>query len=1010
MGTQRKGGFWRTCRLCFRGFRISVWLLLLLVLAAFLYVNQVGLPDFAKGPLLEKLQERGLDLQFSRLRLRWYQGIVAEKVHFGTSNQELSPQLNVDEVQVRLNWNALKHLRIQVDSLMLRQGRAFWAFAETNQLSQSLSVADIQTELRFLPDDQWALDHFKAQFAGANIQLSGIVTNASAVRDWKIFQGQEPPSHSAKLWQLRLQRLDDILEHVHFASPPELNIRVRGDALDLHTFNVSLSLSAPDADTPWGTLTKGRVATRLFSVDTNGISRGELDLHASEAHTKWGSITNFALNMALTTAESQTNIVNGVFKLSAAQVQCPWTESSNVLITAAWTHSITNPIPVSGQGTVRSDFVRTSWGSASGLELRADLGRPPEAPPPLTLNGSWSWWTNLAPYLLSWDCRVDRLNTEEVGADHLSLTGDWRSPLLTITNLDANLFHGRLTGRADLDVSTRAAHLSFESDMEPHLFKALLPDSARGQLDQFSWSKAPAVSGQLSVVLPETIDSPPNWRRDVLPTLELAGELALENGVSYRQLEVSSLRSHFFYSNQCLHLPDFTLTRPEGRLTSEQKFDGKTGQFYCHVSSNIDPFILRPFFDESLQKGFDLFTLSRPPELEIEAWGAGNDPERTGVQGQIRLTNFTFRSDSFSSLVTQVFYTNHYVRFLKPQIEMGPRVAKADGLAVDLGAQLIYLTNGFSTAEPMVIARAIGPHIVKAIEDYQFGTPPTAQIYGTIPLHGEEGADLHFDLAGGPFHWWRFNLPQVTGHVHWAGLHLTLTNIQADFYHGRAAGWALFDFPPDRPTEFQFGLAATNVLLQSLMTDLSSSTNLPEGRLNGDLVVTKATTENWQSVFGYGEARLRDGLLWDVPLFGIFSPVLNGISPGLGNNRASAATASFMITNGVIRTGDMDIRSSGMRLRYRGTVTLESQVNARVDAELLRDMWLVGPLVSTVFWPVAKIFEYRVTGDLATPKSEPVFIIPKIMLMPFHPFRTLKGLRPEDPNSSPIFSPLPAQQ
>jgi hypothetical protein len=60
---------------------------------------------------------------------------------------------------------------------------------------------------------------------------------------------------------------------------------------------------------------------------------------------------------------------------------------------------------------------------------------------------------------------------------------------------------------------------------------------------------------------------------------------------------------------------------------------------------------------------------------------------------------------------------------------------------------------GFSTAEPMVIARAIGPNIVKAIEDYQFGTPPTAHVYGTIPLHGEEDADLHFDLKGGPFHW-----------------------------------------------------------------------------------------------------------------------------------------------------------------------------------------------------------------------------------------------------------------
>jgi hypothetical protein len=191
------------------------------------------------------------------------------------------------------------------------------------------------------------------------------------------------------------------------------------------------------------------------------------------------------------------------------------------------------------------------------------------------------------------------------------------------------------------------------------------------------------------------------------------------------------------------------------------------------------------------------------------------------------------------------------------------------------------------------------------------------------------------------------------------------------------------------------------------MSDLSTNTNHLEGRLYGDLTVTKANSERWQSVFGYGNAHLRDGLLWDIPLFGIFSPVLNGIAPGLGNSRASAATSTFIITNGVVRTGDLEIRSTAMRLQYRGTVNLENQISARVDAELLRDMWLVGPLVSTVFWPVSKLFEYKVNGTLWDPRTEPVFIIPKIMLMPFHPFRTIKGLFPEDPNSNPNFSPLP---
>jgi hypothetical protein len=89
-----------------------------------------------------------------------------------------------------------------------------------------------------------------------------------------------------------------------------------------------------------------------------------------------------------------------------------------------------------------------------------------------------------------------------------------------------------------------------------------------------------------------------------------------------------------------------------------------------------------------------------------------------------------------------------------------------------------------------------------------------------------------------------------------------------------------------------------------------------------------------------------------------------------------------------------------MRVEYRGTVTVDGQMNARVEAELLRDMWLVGPVVSTVLWPVTKLFEYKVTGGLSQPKIEPLYLVPKLVLLPFHPFRTIKELIPEDTSTN----------
>jgi hypothetical protein len=274
-------------------------------------------------------------------------------------------------------------------------------------------------------------------------------------------------------------------------------------------------------------------------------------------------------------------------------------------------------------------------------------------------------------------------------------------------------------------------------------------------------------------------------------------------------------------------------------------------------------------------------------------------------------------------------------------------------------------------------------------------------------MRGEQGADLYFDLEGGPFHWWRLNLPNISGHVHWAGLHLALEDVRGDFYGGRAAGSARFSFTGQEGTDFEFAFAATNSLLQALMADLSTRTNHLEGRFSTRLVITKANSSDWHSANGFGEIDLRDGLIWDIPLFGIFTPILNGISPGLGNSKANAGTCTFVMTSGVLRSNDLEIRSPATRLVYRGTVDVESQLNARVEAELLRDVWLVGPLVSTVFWPVTKMFEYKVTGTLSEPKTEPVFFIPRIMTLPFHPFRTPRSVLPEEATPPSSFSPIP---
>ncbi|MHB8523393.1 MAG: hypothetical protein ACYDH9_21920, partial [Limisphaerales bacterium] len=383
-----------------------------------------------------------------------------------------------------------------------------------------------------------------------------------------------------------------------------------------------------------------------------------------------------------------------------------------------------------------------------------------------------------------------------------------------------------------------------------------------------------------------------------------------------------------------------------------------------------------------------------------EFWGRWFFHERLGFVAQVAATNFVFRNETCSGFAATVQYTNQFFTVTQAEIHRGEQHIFAPGAGFDVAEQRVYLTNAVTAIDPMIVARAIGPMTVHALAPYHFGRPPAARVNGSLRLHDVlHGTDLRFEVAGGPFHYWRFGLPEVSGTILWRGDWLTITNFDGAFYGGELRGDAGFDFSAPREADFHFHAIATEANLKALMTDLSSPTNKYEGVINGQLDVTSGNTADRESWNGFGDVTLRDGYLWDLPLFGIFSPILNAVVPGLGNSRFKQGAATFAMTNSVIHTGNLEIRSPALRLYYTGSVDFQSRVNARVEASLLRDTWLVGQLFSLALTPLTKVFEYKVTGTLKEPKTEPLYI-PKILLMPFHPFRTMKDLLFSNPGTN----------
>lgn len=989
MGERTKSRFWRRCRIVFRRFRIGIWCVIAVLLAGVLYLDQVGLPDFVKRPLQEKLRARGLDVEFTRMRWRWNRGIVAENLEFGGTRGESQPRFSVREARLHIDLQELARFRLQVKGIHLRAGELHWAVTGTNQPDRDLSVSNITTELRLLPGDRWELDDFQAEFAGAKIELGGVITNASAIRQWAGLRGGTPPAPGSV--ERRLRRVIETMDRIHFSTPPELKVDVRGDARDLQSFIVRLNLDTPGAETPWGAVQNAFLAATLFPASSNAPNRAEIHLTAGRAQTKWAGGTNLVARIVLASKEERFTQIEGDLNVSVSEPDTPWGGAASAQFTAHWLQSVDDPIPISGTGQLHVVEARTQWGVASEAQGSVNLlppsGATPESSP------SWAWWSAIARYPLNWECNIRGLTSPKFSAQSVSCAGEWKAPLLRIDSISGTLYGGTCHAQASLDVASRRFAFSAASDFDPHRISPLLTEKSRDWLAQFSWTAPPQIIAEGSMILPAWTNRQPDWRGEVRPGIALRGNFKVGDG-SFRGIEFLSAESHFGYTNLHWSLPDLVAIRPEGRVELEHVSNEATRDYYFHINSTADPRAVRPLLEPEQQRGFDLVGLTQPPVIDAEIWGRWYAHDLIGFRATVAATNLSVRSEWASNVVARLEYTNRFLKVIEPRLTRGREHAEAAGVGLDFVQHKVYLTNATGFMDPGAVTRAIGPHVAEHMKPYRFLAPVTARVRGTIPMRDVRDAELHFELEGGPFEWWNIQVPTISGRVDWLGERLELNNIQAGFYGGFAVGDAEFDFTQGDGIGFRFDVAATDTDLHSLVAGLSGKTNRLEGRLTARVSITNGDSKNPHALQGSGRASLNDGLLWDIPVFGVLSPALDSIVPGLGSSRAREAEATFVVTNGVIHSDDLEIRASGMRLQYAGDVTLDGWVNARVQAELLRDMWGVGRLVSLALWPVSKIFEYKLSGSLHEPKSEPVFFIPRIVLMPFHPLRTVRDLVP----------------
>ena len=607
-----KTTFWRKCRITIRWCRIAALLGVFFALCALAYLNRVGLPDFIKAPLLAELRARGLDLNFSRIRLRWYRGIVAEDIRLGPARQAEGAQFFAKEADVRLNRSALLRLEWQPTALILRQGDFTLPLLETNQPPQQLRLEAINTELRFLPNDEWELDNFQAECFGVKVKISGTLTNASLVRSWR---SSAQPSASPSVRPLR--RFVSAMEKIHFTSAPEIKLRAYADSRDARSFGAWLTMAAPGALTPWGAADDVLLTAHWRpGSGSNRVAEAEVSVRASQLKTDWGIIQhahwsgkgsfpatdslpaagNWKLEFANAQSDwgsaqngrlssvTESNFTDGsaLFKTrvtgSAENLLTQWGRAEQAGLILAVSNSNTNWIPLAGDAELTLRRPQMDHGTAQRGQLTVRMKQSP-ADAPRVADANWAWWAKLEPFQLDWQGAFDEVSLSKLLLQKISFTGRWRAPQLEIADLKVDLFERQLEGSARLDILSRVAEGRAKFDFDVHRIEPLLTTNAQRWLRRHEWVSPPLVQAEARLRLPAWTNRHPDWRGEVKPTMWLYGDFSV-GSAAFRTIPIDSAQSHFSYSNMIWRLPDMVVTRPEGRIDLNIVHHSRTEEYH----------------------------------------------------------------------------------------------------------------------------------------------------------------------------------------------------------------------------------------------------------------------------------------------------------------------------------------------------------------------------------------------------------------------------------------------
>jgi hypothetical protein len=532
----------------------------------------------------------------------------------------------------------------------------------------------------------------------------------------------------------------------------------------------------------------------------------------------------------------------------------------------------------------------------------------------------------------------------DLHVDSVSVDVEMRDGAIIVRHCDATLYDGGVAVQGRYDVAKGEFDLTFSSTTDPAAIIPLFVENAKPILRDLRVENNPKITAHYRL----------SQETGSLP--ELTGTVET-GGLSFRGVEFRSIKFAYEDHGPQIEFTGAEVVTPEGRVIGHGTYNIESSDFDYEFDSTVDPTRLLPLMFGNVRQIVEPAWFATPPHIVAKVSGDFVDPDALAYDAQVTADRCSYRGVGLEGASAKL-------RLRQSQLDTQELVLRRrEGdvrgtIFADFNAHRVSFDMA-ARANVSEMAGLLGEQAAKVMAPYRFGPRTDASARGLIDFDNPYGTAWSARVANEGFSYWKFTAARAQAGLVFTNNTLQINDFDADFYGGKLRGHADFAFSQGDPT-YNFDFSVDNSDVNSMLSAVEDRESRVTGLLSGQATIGGRGAD-LDALAGKGSLSVSNGVLWQAPLFGIFSQAL-------GETKATRAQCTFAVADQWFRTDDMEVSAGAFTGSARGQLAFDGKMDFRVQAQFLKS-W---PGINMLWWPFSKILEYKVGGTIGDPNYRPV--------------------------------------